>query len=61
MSQGPPTFGILTTTQTLQTIPCPPARSPERRIIFVLDCRAVLMDLRWHLLDSCFKTWRTDS
>ena len=47
---GLPTWTVLVATEQLQVLPCPPARQPERRIVLVLDCRAILMDFQWRLL-----------
>ena len=47
---GCPTWAVVVATETLQTIPYPPARRPESRKILVLDCRAILAGFRWQLV-----------
>ena len=42
--------GTLVATEQLATIPCPPARRRENRIILVLDCRRLLQGFKWLLL-----------
>ncbi|CAE7346075.1 unnamed protein product [Symbiodinium microadriaticum] len=50
ISFGLPFWTVLVATEQLQTIPCPPARHPEHRLILILDCRAILLGFQWRLL-----------
>ena len=52
MGRGFPTWAVIVATEQLQTLPYPPARHPETRIIVVLDCRAILQGFKWHLLSE---------
>ena len=47
MAYGLPTWAVLVLTEARQTIPFPPARLREYRLILILDCRAILLGFQW--------------
>ena len=47
MAYGLPTWAVLVLTEARQTIPFPPARLREYRLILTLDCRAILLGFQW--------------
>ena len=49
---GLPVWTVLVATEQLQVVPFPPARHPEHRVILILDCRAILLDFQWRLLQQ---------
>ena len=46
------TSAVLVATDALQRVPCPPARTPERRSILVLDQRRILRGITWRFVFS---------
>ena len=42
--------GVWIATERISRIPCPPARVPENKLVLVLDCRPLLLGIRWLLL-----------
>ncbi|CAE7808085.1 unnamed protein product [Symbiodinium sp. CCMP2592] len=50
--QGYISTQVLVATERLSRLPCPPARTPENRLIVVLDCRRILQGFEWRLLAS---------
>ncbi|CAE7939958.1 HERC1 [Symbiodinium sp. KB8] len=47
--QGHMCSGVIVATEQLSKVPCPPARRPEARLILILDCRPMLLGIRWLL------------
>ena len=44
--------GVWVATESISRIPCPPARVPENKLVLVLDCRPLLLGIRWLLLSD---------
>ena len=46
--------GVLVATDRLSTLPCPPARTVETRVLLLLDQRRILKGITWRVLEHPF-------
>ena len=46
--------GVIVATDSLSSIPCPPAARPETRRILILDQRRILRGFAWQAVEGCF-------
>ncbi|OLP92431.1 hypothetical protein AK812_SmicGene25761 [Symbiodinium microadriaticum] len=48
------TTSVVVATEQISSVPYPPARAPNTGVALVLDCRPLLLGIRWLLLHSAF-------